>query len=143
MRGAELLAADLVPSVRGVVGLLQERRGLVFCVEDRAILCAGCDEPIHSANDHTAKHSRFLLVGAKISAALVDQEPTSPDCGSAACAQDSSTYRSSVLECSNNNSGSDGGGSSISDYLTNICPGWRVDDLLFDGAAFSAAAVRS
>jgi hypothetical protein len=102
---------------------LQERRGLVFCVEDRAILCPDCDDPIHSANDLTAKHTRFLLVGAKLSAALVDQEP---------CAA-----KASALESGG------GGGSSISDYLTNICPGWRVDDLLFDDPAFSAASVRA
>ncbi|PAN22392.1 hypothetical protein PAHAL_4G016600 [Panicum hallii] len=131
----------------------KERRGLVFCVEDRAILCADCDDPIHSANDLTAKHSRFLLVGAKLSAALVDQAPPSPDdcrgSGSdelhdvaAVCApqaQGSCTAKSLALDCSNSYGGG-GGGSSISDYLTNICPGWRVDDLLFDDAAFSAAS---
>ncbi|XP_062229818.1 B-box zinc finger protein 20-like [Phragmites australis] len=142
-------SGDSTAAAGPLCDVCKERRGLVFCVEDRAILCADCDEPIHSANDLTAKHSRFLLIGAKLSAALVDRAPASPDCGgglfepddvAAACAQDSSTYRSSVLECSNNNGGGDGGGSSISDYLTNICPGWRVDDLLFDEAAFSAAA---
>ena len=126
----------------------------MFCVEDRAILCLDCDDPIHSANDLTAKHSRFLLVGAKLSAGLVDQAPPSPDddcrgSGSdephdvaAICApqaQGSCTAKSLAPDCSN----SYGGGSSISDYLTNICPGWRVDDLLFDDAAFSAASVRA
>ena len=126
----------------------------MFCVEDRAILCPDCDDPIHSANDLTAKHTRFLLVGAKLSAALVDQVPPSPDddddCGrgnGAACepdavpaigAQGPCAAKASALE-----SGGVGGGSSISDYLTNICPGWRVDDLLFDDPAFSAASVRA
>ncbi|KAJ1261010.1 hypothetical protein BS78_10G275500 [Paspalum vaginatum] len=137
----------------------KERRGLVFCVEDRAILCADCDEPIHSANDLTAKHSRFLLVGARLSTELVHESPPSPDdddCGhgngaaepvdvpSAICAQEGSCVaKSSVLECSNNSYGGGGGGgagSSISDYLTNICPGWRVDDLLFDDSAFPVAS---
>ncbi|PWZ28974.1 B-box zinc finger protein 20 [Zea mays] len=57
----------------------KEWRGLVFCMEDRAILCPDCDDPIHSAYDLTAKHTRFLLVGAKLSATLVDQAPPSPD----------------------------------------------------------------
>ena len=147
--GSELAAAD-------TVHLLQERRGLVFCVEDRAILCPDCDDPIHSANDLTAKHSRFLLVGAKLSAGLVDQAPPSlDDCrgsGSdephdvaAICPPQAA--KSLALDCSNSHGGGGGGGSSggsssISDYLTNICPGWRVDDLLFDDAAFSAASVR-
>nr|CAB3468992.1 unnamed protein product [Digitaria exilis] len=131
----------------------KERRGLVFCVEDRAILCADCDEPIHSANDLTAKHSRFLLVGAKLSSATApidddDHAPPSPTNAhrtpsdephhaAAVCApqaQDSSTAKVSALTY-----GGGGKGSSISDYLTNICPGFRVDDLLFDDAAFSAA----
>uniref|UniRef100_A0ACD5UH82 Uncharacterized protein n=1 Tax=Avena sativa TaxID=4498 RepID=A0ACD5UH82_AVESA len=126
----------------------KERRGVVFCVEDRAILCADCDEPIHSANELTAKHSRFLLVGAKLSAEPVDKEMPSPD-GSADELDDSSASAAevdapAVLEASHG----DGGGaevrqedsSSISDYLTNICPGWRVEDLILDDAAFAAAA---
>nr|CAB3471419.1 unnamed protein product [Digitaria exilis] len=136
----------------------KERRGLVFCVEDRAILCADCDEPIHSANDLTAKHSRFLLVGAKLSSATApidndDHAPPSPTnarrtpsdephhgvaaAAAAVCApqaQDSSAAKVSALTY-----GGGGKGSSISEYLTNICPGFRVDDLLFDDAAFSAA----
>ncbi|CAN6192763.1 unnamed protein product [Urochloa humidicola] len=127
----------------------KERRGLVFCVEDRAILCGDCDEPIHSANHLTAKHNRFLLVGAKLSAAafLDHQPPPSPDddcapgngagephavSAAAIPAQGSCPPKSSAPDCSNG--GGISSGSSISDYLTNICPGWRVDDLLFDDA---------
>ncbi|CAF2146150.1 unnamed protein product [Brassica napus] len=40
-----------------------ERRALLFCQEDRAILCRECDIPIHQANEHTKKHNRFLLTG--------------------------------------------------------------------------------
>lgn len=114
----------------------KERRGLVFCVEDRAILCAGCDEPIHSANELTAKHSRFLLVGAKLSAPFVDQEIPSPE-GSSDEPDDVAAEDSSLDD---SHGGGGGGSSSISDYLTNICPGWRVEDLLLDDAAFAAAA---
>ncbi|KAG2608487.1 B-box zinc finger protein 20-like [Panicum virgatum] len=144
-------SADDSAAAAPLCDVCKERRGLVFCVEDRAILCTDCDDPIHSANDLTAKHSRFLLVGAKLSAGLVDQAPPSPDDGcrgsgsdkphdvAAICApqaQGSCTAKSLAPDCSNIY----GGGSSISDYLTNICPGWRVDDLLFDDAAFSAAS---
>ncbi|XP_062076869.1 B-box zinc finger protein 20 [Humulus lupulus] len=44
-----------------------ERRAFLFCQEDRAILCRECDIPIHRANEHTKKHNRFLLTGAKLS----------------------------------------------------------------------------
>ncbi|KAI6688302.1 hypothetical protein NL676_025130 [Syzygium grande] len=45
----------------------QERRAFLFCQQDRAILCRECD-PIHTANEHTKKHNRFLLTGVKLSA---------------------------------------------------------------------------
>ncbi|KAF0925995.1 hypothetical protein E2562_019938 [Oryza meyeriana var. granulata] len=57
-------------------------RGLVFCTEDRAIRYTDCDDPIHSANELTANHSRFLLFWAKLSAALADQAIPSSDCSS-------------------------------------------------------------
>ncbi|GJN39336.1 hypothetical protein PR202_gb28447 [Eleusine coracana subsp. coracana] len=117
----------------------KERRGLVFCVEDRAILCPDCDEPIHTANELTAKHTRFLLVGAKLSSnEIIHQESdggVSAAAAAACCAQqDDPRTSSSVVD---NNNG-DGGAMIVSDYLTNICPGWRVDDLLFDESPFSA-----
>jgi hypothetical protein len=119
--------------------LFQERRGLVFCVEDRAILCPDCDEPIHSANDLTAKHTRFLLVGAKLSTHGSDSD----DDGAQDPVDSSSNDMSPVLvECSSDND-NNGNRAMISDYLTNICPGWRVDDLLFDDSHFAAAAVHS
>ncbi|KAF5462085.1 hypothetical protein F2P56_018124 [Juglans regia] len=46
----------------------QERRAFLFCQQDRAILCRECDFPIHTANDLTRKHNRFLLTGVKLSA---------------------------------------------------------------------------
>ncbi|KAL2538278.1 putative salt tolerance-like protein [Forsythia ovata] len=46
-----------------VCDICQERRALLFCQQDRAILCKECDESIHSANEHTSKHNRFLLTG--------------------------------------------------------------------------------
>nr|DAD46921.1 TPA_asm: hypothetical protein HUJ06_016858 [Nelumbo nucifera] len=45
----------------------QERRAFLFCQEDRAILCRECDLPIHTANEQTKKHNRFLLTGVKLS----------------------------------------------------------------------------
>ncbi|KAF7097023.1 hypothetical protein CFC21_098890 [Triticum aestivum] len=124
----------------------KERRGLVFCVEDRAILCADCDEPIHSANELTAKHSRFLLVGAKLSADPLDKEIPSPDGSSDEhedCSASAAEEAPAVHDASHAGSGGGGGGgSSISDYLTNICPGFEVDELLFDDAAFVAVSRR-
>ncbi|KAI4316881.1 hypothetical protein L6164_024816 [Bauhinia variegata] len=53
-----------------------ERRAFVFCKQDRAVLCKDCDLPIHSANENTQKHDRFLLTGIKLSAAAALYSPS-------------------------------------------------------------------
>ncbi|XP_022146272.1 B-box zinc finger protein 20-like [Momordica charantia] len=55
-------AAELPPPC----DICQLRRAVLFCKEDRAILCSECDIPIHEANEHTRNHGRFLLTGVKI-----------------------------------------------------------------------------
>lgn len=47
--------------------ICQERRAFFFCQADRAVLCRDCDLSIHSANELTAKHNRFLVPGARVS----------------------------------------------------------------------------
>ena len=46
----------------------QEKRGLLFCKEDRAILCRDCDVSVHTASELTMRHTRFLLTGVRLSA---------------------------------------------------------------------------
>lgn len=48
-------------SSRTVCDICQENPGHIFCMEDRAVLCVGCDVSIHTANAHTEKHNRFVL----------------------------------------------------------------------------------
>ncbi|KAL5791007.1 hypothetical protein ACOSQ2_005895 [Xanthoceras sorbifolium] len=65
------LRSSLVnPTFKGspLCDICQEKRALLFCQEDRAILCRECDLPIHKVNEHTKKHNRFLLTGVKLSA---------------------------------------------------------------------------
>ncbi|GAB4837855.1 hypothetical protein Ancab_027381 [Ancistrocladus abbreviatus] len=69
--------------------ICQERRAFLFCRGDRAILCRECDISIHAANEHTQKHSRFLLTGVKLSPSSTAY-PTSPS--------SSSGYRSAYLD---------------------------------------------
>ncbi|GLJ25252.1 hypothetical protein SUGI_0483430 [Cryptomeria japonica] len=47
--------------------ICQEKRAFFFCREDRALLCRDCDFSVHSANDLTGKHTRFLVPGLKVS----------------------------------------------------------------------------
>lgn len=51
----------------------------MFCQQDRAILCRECDDPIHSANELTMKHDRFLLTGIKLSATAALYVPPPSD----------------------------------------------------------------
>lgn len=41
----------------------QDNKAMVFCAEDRALMCRGCDVMVHSANAHVARHARHLLTG--------------------------------------------------------------------------------
>lgn len=84
--------------------LVQERQGIVFCKEDRAILCYECDFSIHAAKRF--KHSRFILSGTRLSAASIAVSSASPELSSSS--------------------------STISDYLIKMLPGYCVEDLLVD-----------
>ncbi|KAH7285196.1 hypothetical protein KP509_33G017400 [Ceratopteris richardii] len=44
----------------------QDKAGLFFCLEDRAILCRDCDLSIHISNKLTRKHKRFLVTGVRV-----------------------------------------------------------------------------
>jgi hypothetical protein len=46
--------------------ICKEKPAFIFCVEDRALFCQDCDEPIHSANSLSANHQRFLATGIKV-----------------------------------------------------------------------------
>lgn len=45
---------------------LQEKAAFIFCVEDRALFCRDCDEPIHSPGSLSANHQRFLATGIRV-----------------------------------------------------------------------------
>jgi hypothetical protein len=125
-------------------GLLQEKRGFLFCKEDRAILCRECDVRVHTTSDLTRRHSRFLLTGVRVSSAPVDS-PAPSDQGEA---QQEEEEENSSSPCNADSCGggaasataSPSDGSSISDYLTKTLPGWHVEDFLLDDAAAAVAA---
>lgn len=50
----------------GLLVILQERNGYLFCLEDRAILCRQCDMSIHMASPFLSSHQRFLIGGIKV-----------------------------------------------------------------------------
>ncbi|KAF7002810.1 hypothetical protein CFC21_018237 [Triticum aestivum] len=117
---------------------LQEKRGLLFCKEDRAILCRECDVQVHTVSELTRRHGRFLLTGVRVSSAPAESpapsgqeeeegNSTSP-CNADSCSGDASA------------SASASDGSSISEYLTKTLPGWHVEDFLLDDAAVAVSS---
>ncbi|XP_057997407.1 B-box zinc finger protein 20-like isoform X2 [Hevea brasiliensis] len=135
--------------------ICQERRALLFCQEDRAVLCRECDIPIHKANEHTKKHNRFLLTGVGLSTSS-SLYPTTSSFNS--CNPNTNTnsksprkpYLHNPCSFSNEIFGSPSveraspslaghythnsynisiSTSSISEYLETL-PGWQVDDFL-------------
>ncbi|KAM7479347.1 hypothetical protein LguiA_027560 [Lonicera macranthoides] len=135
--------------------ICQERRGFVFCQEDRAILCRECDIPVHKANEHTEKHNRFLLSSVKLSAAACSYDTSVSSNGSNLSTE--TDMKSSVSKSNSGEKtlhysstptttpnwevddyhsvslGQEGGSvstSSISEYLMETLPGWHVDDFL-------------
>lgn len=120
--------------------LLQERQALLFCQEDRALLCRDCDIPIHKANELTKKHNRFLLTGVKLSTAVPSYQAATSSSGS----QSEKRIKTSNANCSETSSNpirenesrlppgeqASDSTSSISEYLMETLPGWHVDDLL-------------
>ncbi|GFY89906.1 salt tolerance homolog2 [Actinidia rufa] len=129
--------------------ICQERRAILFCQEDRAILCRECDLPIHQANEHTLTHNRFLLTGARLSPSssspshpnslssngcdittksVSNEHFSNPSSCDKALPASTSTNGRVVDQCvSQENSVLT---SSISEYLMETLPGWRVDDFL-------------
>ncbi|KAK1369513.1 B-box zinc finger protein 20 [Heracleum sosnowskyi] len=139
--------------------ICQERRGMVFCREDRAILCRDCDDSIHKANEHTEKHNRFLLSGVKLSPlepSFSYQTSTSSNGSSYSYNINAGTSESGTEEINrtwmhddqyhmafesacrteNYNCQSQDYGitsvstSSISEYLMETLPGWHVEEFL-------------
>ncbi|KAI4310760.1 hypothetical protein MLD38_035711 [Melastoma candidum] len=54
------------PSSLPICDICQEKPAFIFCVEDRALFCKDCDEPIHSGNSLATNHRRFLATGIKV-----------------------------------------------------------------------------
>ncbi|KAJ7957822.1 Zinc finger, B-box [Quillaja saponaria] len=144
--------------------ICQERRAFLFCQQDRAILCRECDLPIHSANEHTQNHNRFLLTGIKLSATstlyssssasnsiLTNTISDSPKSRSLSIKKNSLVAVSStpshppMFDESSptiNKGGINllthegfGSTSSISEYLIKTLPGWHVEDFLDSSSA--------
>ncbi|XLR56737.1 hypothetical protein HN51_011027, partial [Arachis hypogaea] len=43
-----------------------DKPAFIFCVEDRALFCKDCDEPIHLAGSLSTNHQRFFTTGIRV-----------------------------------------------------------------------------
>ncbi|KAJ6805718.1 B-box zinc finger protein 24-like [Iris pallida] len=58
--------------------ICQEKPAFIFCVEDRALFCQDCDEPIHVPGTLSGNHHRFLATGIRIATeAICNNKDTS------------------------------------------------------------------
>lgn len=124
---------------------------MLFCQEDRALLCRDCDVPIHKANELTKKHNRFLLTGVKLSADTSSYQAATSSSGSrsemeikTSVANEVHNQLNSNANCSETSSNpvrdnesslpigeqASDSTSSISEYLMETLPVWHVEDLL-------------
>ncbi|PWA55282.1 Zinc finger, B-box [Artemisia annua] len=136
------------PKDSPICDICQEKKGLLFCQQDRAILCKDCDVAIHKVNEHTMNHNRFLHSGVKLSQATLlptietsvvpDQKPKSGGQERVSApilnqkSQKTATSISTVPKYSLSNNSS-----SISEYLIETIPGWHVEDFLDSPPTFS------
>ncbi|KAK6146310.1 hypothetical protein DH2020_020179 [Rehmannia glutinosa] len=96
--------------------ICQEKTAFIFCVEDRALFCKDCDEPIHSANSRAANHQRFLATGIKVAL-------------SSSCNKDS--VKSNIEPKPPKSNSQQIGLKTTSQHVSGITsPSWAVDDLL-------------
>ncbi|XP_071726071.1 B-box zinc finger protein 20-like [Rutidosis leptorrhynchoides] len=105
--------------------ICQERRAFLFCKEDRAILCKECDIPIHTANEHTQKHTRFLLTGVKLSTSLSCYDETCHQTPSLSTSNEGSTDQKGYsvnIDSNSNCSLSHEEGRSVSEYFMETFP---------------------
>ncbi|EFJ16738.1 hypothetical protein SELMODRAFT_271535 [Selaginella moellendorffii] len=133
-----------------ICDICQEKTGWFFCVEDRALLCRACDVSIHSSNAHASSHNRFLVTGVRVALSALSaqdflevppvtpQQPRKNASASGASSSGNSLSANGTPERFETVSRAEpetvmekrSTSSTISEYLTEAVPGWRVDELL-------------
>ncbi|KAF6161250.1 hypothetical protein GIB67_009137 [Kingdonia uniflora] len=94
--------------------ICQEKTAFIFCVEDRALFCRDCDEPIHSPGSLSGNHQRFLATGIRVALSATCTKNTEPGCS------DPSSQNSQPFSTN----------APVPQPSTCTSPGWAVDDLL-------------
>ncbi|KAK2970307.1 hypothetical protein RJ640_017038 [Escallonia rubra] len=98
--------------------ICQEKAAFIFCVEDRALFCRDCDEPIHSAGSLAANHQRLLATGIRV--ALSSNSPKEPEKSPLEPPPPPSTKNAQQISVEN----------PAQQVPSFSSPSWAVDDLL-------------
>uniref|UniRef100_A0A2P2KRQ7 B box-type domain-containing protein n=1 Tax=Rhizophora mucronata TaxID=61149 RepID=A0A2P2KRQ7_RHIMU len=106
------LLLQCLPSKLPTCDICQEKPAFLFCVEDRALLCQNCDEPIHPAGSLSANHRRFLATGIRVAL-------------SSCCTKDAEKWLESPSKSTQQNSTE-----LAVQQPSSFTPPWSVDDLL-------------
>ncbi|KAI3673248.1 hypothetical protein L6452_39365 [Arctium lappa] len=121
-----------------VCDICQEKKAFLFCQQDRAILCRDCDVAIHKVNAQKLNHHRFLLTGVKLSptASIYSSPEDIPTNKNHQKILHSPVVDQTPVKTHQELNGS-GQGSTISEYLMEMLPGWHVEDFLDSPPNFS------
>lgn len=60
------LLLESLPNKLPRCDICQEKPAFIFCVEDRALFCRDCDEPIHVPGSLSGDHQRYLATGIRV-----------------------------------------------------------------------------
>nr|CAD1819934.1 unnamed protein product [Ananas comosus var. bracteatus] len=82
-----LLLLDSLSNKLPRCDICQEKAAFIFCVQDRALFCRECDEPIHVPGALSGEHQRYLATGIRVGLRSL-------------CNKDSEKNRSGPPECS-------------------------------------------
>jgi hypothetical protein len=95
----------------------QEKAAFIFCVEDRALFCRDCDEPIHVPGTLSGNHQRYLATGIRVGFGAHDADHHAPH--KAAAEQQAPSSQTTTTEAQQ-----------VPSPPEFLPQGWAVDELL-------------
>ncbi|TVU29335.1 hypothetical protein EJB05_20898 [Eragrostis curvula] len=112
----------------------QEKAAFIFCVEDRALFCRDCDEPIHVPGTLSGNHQRYLATGIRVGFGAASSCSAAADCAHDADHHAPPTKPAAAVEqapSSQTTSANTASAQQVPSPPPQFLPqGWAVDELL-------------
>ncbi|XP_066318831.1 B-box zinc finger protein 25-like [Miscanthus floridulus] len=102
----------------------QEKAAFIFCVEDRALFCRDCDEPIHVPGTLSGNHQRYLATGIRVGFA------SASSCSDGACDAHDSDHHAPPKATIEPPQAVSAAGQQVPSPPQFLPQGWAVDELL-------------